>query len=404
MNKLDSIYLIKTKHIAIKLNINKFYVMRETLQFVCFVKNTNMIKDYYLKWYLKVKMSFIILCRLQIRLGKNIYNKWRQSAWFSFTKWMNNYQWLEIKQYKMVRFMFTDSKLLNKNKDEFYKWFVGFTDGDGSFSICGQKTKEGKWRWSLFFKISQSNYNMRVLYFIKKQLGCGSVIMELKTNNADFRIRDKNLISKVIFPIFDKFPLLTSKYFDYIKFKKAYFIMIDLKLSKEEKDNLLLKLKEEKKSYNYISPIWKKINYEIKNTNDANIIMNKEWLIGFTEAEGSFYLVKKSPCRLVHGFEITQKLDLIVLKSIAVILGISVKNKKKYNTVVTTNSRAISNIINYYKNTMKGMKALEYKIWAKSYIKYKGNFLELNKIRNFMRDIRLIRLDKWGSIDIKKKK
>jgi hypothetical protein len=64
----------------------------------------------------------------------------------------------------------------------------------------------------------------------------------------------------------------------------------------------------------------------------------------------------------VHGFEITQKLDVIVLKSIAFTLGISVMNKKSYNTVVTTNSRAISNIIDYYKNTMKGMKSLEYRI------------------------------------------
>jgi hypothetical protein len=64
----------------------------------------------------------------------------------------------------------------------------------------------------------------------------------------------------------------------------------------------------------------------------------------------------------VHGFEITQKLDIIVLKSIARILGISVISKKRYNTVVTTNTRAINNIIYYYKNTMKGMKALEYRI------------------------------------------
>jgi hypothetical protein len=72
--------------------------------------------------------------------------------------------------------------------------------------------------------------------------------------------------------------------------------------------------------------------------------------------------VQKSPTRLVHGFEITQKLDIIVLHSIAHILGISVKNKNTYNTVLTTNSRAILNIIHYYKNTMKGMKALEYRI------------------------------------------
>jgi hypothetical protein len=72
--------------------------------------------------------------------------------------------------------------------------------------------------------------------------------------------------------------------------------------------------------------------------------------------------VKKDNFRLVHAFEITQKLDTIVLESITHILGISVKNKKTYNTVVTTNSRAISNIIVYYKNTMKGMKALEFRI------------------------------------------
>ena len=122
--------------------------------------------------------------------------------------------------------------------------------------------------------------------------------------------------------------------------------------------------------------------------------MNKFWLIGFTEAEGSFYLVKKDNSRLVHAFEITQKLDIIVLNSIAHILGIRVVGKNTYNTVVTTNSRAISNIIIYFRNTMKGMKALEYRIWSQSYTKHKGNYQKLDETRNFMRNIRSIRLDK----------
>jgi hypothetical protein len=55
-------------------------------------------------------------------------------------------------------------------------------------------------------------------------------------------------------------------------------------------------------------------------------------------------------------------LDIIVLKAISLILGIGLANKKTYNTVVTTNSRAISNIIDYYTNTCKGMKAVEFRI------------------------------------------
>ena len=53
------------------------------------------------------------------------------------------------------------------------------------------------------------------------------------------------------------------------------------------------------------------------------MVMSKPWLVGFTEAEGSFYLVAKSNTRLVHAFEITQKLDEIVLIAIKYILGIS---------------------------------------------------------------------------------
>ena len=57
--------------------------------------------------------------------------------------------------------------------------------------------------------------------------------------------------------------------------------------------------------------------------------LHKYWLLGFTETEGSFYLVSKTSTRIVHAFEITQKLDPIVLKAIALILGISV-SKKNY--------------------------------------------------------------------------
>jgi Cytochrome C and Quinol oxidase polypeptide I/LAGLIDADG endonuclease len=386
------------------LNKNKFYVMRKTLQFILLLRyKINVMEDYFLNIYRKVKMYFIILYYNILFISKDIRYKWRQSAWFLHHNWVKIHQRLEVEQFKSVRYLNTNSKSFNKfslkqNKNDFYQWLVGFVDGGGSFTIYAQKTKSGDWKWSLYFKINQSSYNMRALYFIKKQLGYGSVHKELKNDNADFRIRNRDVIYKVIFPLFDKYSLLTSKQYNYLKFKKAYFIMMDNKLSKNKKNDLLFKLKDEKIPQDYISPVWDIINYKVKNSNDANLIMSKQWLVGFTEAEGSFYLVNKNNNRLVHGFEITQKLDIIILKSIASILGISVISKKSYNTVVTTNSRAIKNIINYYKNTMKGMKALEYKIWARSYNRHKGNFEKLNETRNMMRKIRFIRSDNKGHI------
>jgi hypothetical protein len=75
--------------------------------------------------------------------------------------------------------------------------------------------------------------------------------------------------------------------------------------------------------------------------------------------------VAKTESRIVHAFEITQKLDYIVLLAIKFILGIKTnvsKQKAGHFSLVTTNSRAIENIIQYYKNTMKGMKSFEYRV------------------------------------------
>jgi len=400
------------QHINNNINMNELYSMRKTPQF-----NIKWINSYFLYMYIIVKMLLIfLLFKYFINYTIKIIIRWGQSAWLNSKLFIFSHQRLNVEQPNKLKSIimnnysnnisnsFTSKCENNYNltidykKENFYQWLVGFTDGDGSFTISRSTSKNKKVKWTLFFKIGQSSYNARVLYYIKKQLGYGSIQFETKRTNADFRIRNRVILNSIIFPIFDKYPLLTSKNFDYIKFKKAYNILEDSNFSYEDKDKLLLILINEKRPNDYISPIWSKVNYNIQNSEDAKNIVNKYWLIGFTEAEGSFYLVSKSSTRIVHAFEITQKLDYIVLISIARILGISSKNKKGYNTVVTTNSKAILNIINYYKNTMKGMKALEYRIWARSFIKHKGKYEELYKTRSLMHKIRSIRLDKNYSI------
>jgi hypothetical protein len=71
---------------------------------------------------------------------------------------------------------------------------------------------------------------------------------------ADFRVRDRRTLGYVILPIFNKYPLLTSKYYSYIKFKEAYNILENDNLTTQEKDKLLLDLTSKKMPDNYISP------------------------------------------------------------------------------------------------------------------------------------------------------
>ena len=66
-------------------------------------------------------------------------------------------------------------------------------------------------------------------------------------------------------------------------------------------------LKSQSRPDNYISPAWNAVNNKVTSLVDVMSVITKSWLIGFTEAAfaGSFYIVKKSPLRLVHAFEIT---------------------------------------------------------------------------------------------------
>lgn len=219
-----------------------------------------------------------------------------------------------------------------------------------------------------------------------------------KDNNAEYRVRNIEHIIQYILPIFDTFPLLTSKYFHYIKFKQAILIINDSSLTKEQKHILISAIKIQVLPSDYYSPAWSVINNTVTSKLDAMKVINKSWIIGFTEAEGSFYLVLKEAGRLAHVFEITQKLDIIVLQAISRILEIKVVHKKSYNTVIAISQKDLINVVHYFFGTMKGIKSLEYRIWSLSIIKQDKSFATLSKTRNLMRSIRSIRLDKNFSV------
>jgi hypothetical protein len=85
-------------------------------------------------------------------------------------------------------------------------------------------------------------------------LGIGQV--SISGNMAEYRIRDIKSILQHIIPIFDKYPLLTSKYFNYDLFKQAALSWRSSNpvLSNKKKDELLTELKSKIRPEEYISP------------------------------------------------------------------------------------------------------------------------------------------------------
>lgn len=257
-----------------------------------------------------------------------------------------------------------------KNKCEtlnFYEWFVGYTDGDGCFNVYTNNNK------IIFtYKLSQKTNNEQVLHYMKKQLKCGSVRQD-KRGMSHYLIRNKNCLEKIIIPLFDNYPLQTIKYNNYIKFRTAFFISKDDSKTQKEK---IIEINN--------------LHVGSKNQLFLGLNVTKSWIIGFIEAEGSFYLVKKDKNRIVHGFGLTQKYDKEVLEEIRKLLKITSNvcwNKKGFWSLNCTNSKDIKRIKDYFFKTMKSRKSLIYRIWSKSFSD-KGKY---NKLLKIQQQIRLLR-------------
>jgi hypothetical protein len=278
------------------------------------------------------------------------------------------------------------NKWNNLNDDEKFKiWLVGFTDGDGCFSVV----KSGG-TYRLQYSLSQSAYNLRILYYVKKNLGYGSVSKSLKQSWGNFRITDRKVLNSVIFPIFDLYPLLTSKYFNYQRFKKAYNILENKNLTTHIKNEKIEALLLEKLPVDYISPAICHLN-ENSSYEEIENVLSIYWLAGFIEAEGNFGVFPDRG-RFNIEFTIVQKLDKILLLLIKRILHISsnVNFNKTRNIYVlnTKNSRSIQNIIETFTGKFKGMKSLEFKLWSKAYY-YKN--LRIDKVSKIHKIISKVR-------------
>jgi len=142
----------------------------------------------------------------------------------------------------------------SKPTQSFLEWFIGFTEGEGSFIVTKRR--------SLQFVINQSSSDVKILYYIMRNLGFGKVIQQSKSNKThQFIIQDISHIF-LISLIFNGNMVFFTKYFRFLTFISVY-------------NELALRLK-----LDLINPIF----------DTVLPTLNDHWLVGFTDAEGYFSL------------------------------------------------------------------------------------------------------------------
>ena len=160
----------------------------------------------------------------------------------------------------------TEDNVLKNVSSEFLYWFSGFTDAEGNFLISIDR-QYVRFR----FKISLHIDDVEVLNTIKSNLNVGTVTLERGRNRCSYVIQNFEDIKNVICPIFNVFPLHTSKRLDFENFSQAVFI----------KDNKILSNSDISKIVSLKDTMNTKREIFTYNTTKSQIIINPNWFIEF---------------------------------------------------------------------------------------------------------------------------
>jgi hypothetical protein len=106
------------------------------------------------------------------------------------------------------------------NKADLPGWIVGFTDGEGCFSVSfnlrkslnvGVETRPS-------FAIGQKAHSLSSLNIMKDYFGCGHIRYSKSDGTYKYEVRDINDLCKKVLPFFEKYNLETAKKNDFTTF------------------------------------------------------------------------------------------------------------------------------------------------------------------------------------------
>jgi LAGLIDADG endonuclease/Cytochrome C and Quinol oxidase polypeptide I len=228
-----------------------------------------------------------------------------------------------------------DAYCINSERpsENFLTWFIGFTEGEGSFIINN--------RGDLAFVITQSTIDIKVLEYIKEILGFGKVIAQGKTTSR--YITQSKVEIDIIISLFNGNIVLPSKQERFETFVTGFNEWVN-------------------KGRIKLSPVTIIKNSILPSLNNA-------WLTGFADGEGCFTCSIGETKGFSFNFIIAQKFNInkIVLEHFCILFngGIvskhSVFNVNEYRIGGVKNCNKIFPYFNKY--TLRTKKSISYTLW-----------------------------------------
>lgn len=220
-------------------------------------------------------------------------------------------------------------------------YLLGLIEADGCISSYLEKNK-GKFYWRSELSVGLEEKDIELCYWIRKTLGYGIVKKVKHSQDKErkvsvYSLRSKERINELL-KCWGGKPLTDNKRRSIKRFKDSY---------------------DEKRLMPYTTLEKRKMPKED---------YVKDWIIGFVEGDGSFYLTEKG----VVGFNIVQKGEEETMKLIKETMGIrrDLELRKNGITMITAESREdIQRVVDFMVSKervrLKGKKKMKFLLWLR---------------------------------------
>lgn len=223
-------------------------------------------------------------------------------------------------------------------------YIIGLFEANGSLTCY----KEGQEYIRIDLVIALKVADSKLIYWIKKIMQHGNVKYSYNKDKqvARYIVRSKEHLLDIWFKAFDLYPLLTKNKLHYVNWVKECL-----------KNNQVLP-----------KPIIKSESHLRVYQNEDYI---KDWLIGFIEGNGSFYVINLPCGKKRFEFNLSQKGEKELLYYLGNIMGLSGFSEKKggYYILTAVSLKDVQAVINFMFNPrrlrLKGLKKVKFLLWIR---------------------------------------